>query len=169
MSQGVRSRIFRAGALFMMMAVALVIFLPALVCPRERAPRISCANNLKQIGLGIKMYAGDHGKAFPAMLVDTRRYLADQPRLFICPQSGNRPGPIETVDEWTDYVYLSGLTSTSAQDKVIVFCSSKNHDWDGGNILFRDGHVEWFNSDGKTRGEPSFEDMIRAIRQQRKQ
>ena len=29
---------------------------------------------------------------------------------------GNMPGPIETVDEWTDYVYMSGLSETNAPD-----------------------------------------------------
>jgi hypothetical protein len=41
----------------------------------EHARRIACANNLKQIGLGIKMYAGDHGERFPDSIKDVSRYV----------------------------------------------------------------------------------------------
>ncbi len=34
----------------------------------ERARRVGCASNLKQIGLGLKMYARDNGNAYPEIL-----------------------------------------------------------------------------------------------------
>ena len=49
--------------------ILAAILLPALARARESARRASCANNLKQIGLMLKMYANESkGEKFPSML-----------------------------------------------------------------------------------------------------
>ena len=45
--------------------ILAAILLPALARAREAARRASCANNLKQIGLSIKMYANEWNGKFP--------------------------------------------------------------------------------------------------------
>jgi len=45
--------------------ILAAILLPALARAREAARRASCANNLKQCGLSMKMYAGEHNGDFP--------------------------------------------------------------------------------------------------------
>lgn len=50
--------------------ILAAILLPALARAREAARRASCANNLKQMGLVLKMYANESkGEKFPYMAV----------------------------------------------------------------------------------------------------
>jgi len=76
--------------------ILAAILLPALARAREAARRASCANNLKQQGLILKMYASESGGKYPppAMWVGNRNnrdwgatypeYLTDV-KILICP------------------------------------------------------------------------------------
>jgi len=101
--------------------ILAAILLPALARAREAARRSSCQNNLKQLGICFKMYAGEaEGAAFPPLCPGhqchdgTRisytsafwgpalypEYLTDYTVLF-CPSD---PGPDESLAEIRDLV-----------------------------------------------------------------
>jgi prepilin-type N-terminal cleavage/methylation domain-containing protein len=46
-------------------AILASLLLPALAKAKARAQRISCVNNLKQLGLAFRIYSNDNGEKFP--------------------------------------------------------------------------------------------------------
>ena len=48
-------------------AILAAMLLPALKTARDRAKKANCLSNLKQLGLGIHMYAEDYKETFRAL------------------------------------------------------------------------------------------------------
>jgi prepilin-type N-terminal cleavage/methylation domain-containing protein/prepilin-type processing-associated H-X9-DG protein len=51
-------------------AILAAMLLPALAAAKKKAQKISCTNNIKQVGLAFKIWAGDNGDRYP-MAVST--------------------------------------------------------------------------------------------------
>jgi len=199
-------------------ALLISILLPALNAAKERANRVKCASNLRQIGQGLKLYINDF-KVYPRVRYNTNGQLMNMgdeysgrlatqdpqpnsvtaamfllvrncdlnPEVFTCPSSNQEKDTMDnrSVSEignfkdrncmsysfahpypgteavkrgykWHDGVPAewaigadrndgqSGMngrkTDPIATQKVQ---NSKNHEGEGQNVLYNDGHVDW--------------------------
>lgn len=149
-----------ASAIAGVVALQTSILLPSLNRARETANRVKCASNLRQMGQLCLLYANDHKGKYPETAKELyRSAIADYDlvgEVFLCPsnttslpQNFKAMTPDEKaawLAEHSDYIYVGGGKTVSAPaEAVIMYEKMVNHDQDGFNALFADGHVEWNN------------------------
>jgi len=119
--------------------------LDALAAAKERAQSIACINNLKQIGLAVRIYADDYNGVNPPDFLSMSNELGS-PKILFCPASTNHP----SVKTWTDfaatvasYEFLAaGVTNAAAEpQRILTRCPIHN------NIGLCDGSVQKVGKD----------------------
>jgi len=132
------------------------IMLPALNAAKERANRVKCASNLRQIGQGMMLYANDNKGKFPPDLGTLVKEADLNAEVFICSSGGSdlpdsvRQGKVEDAVKWAnqsaDYVYLGAnrTVNNTTGDTILAYEKAGSHGGEGMNLLYGDGHVEWW-------------------------
>jgi prepilin-type processing-associated H-X9-DG protein len=87
-------------------AILAALLLPALSGAKEAAKRIQCLNNLRQLGLALKLYGGENGDFYPprtnawrwpTLLQDSYKNL----RLIRCPTDAKKGTPATEINSPT--------------------------------------------------------------------
>ena len=140
--------------------VVVVLLFSSLMRGCEEWRRMGCALNLKQVGIFCHMYAREHGGNFPTHWSDLRPKLPSSRalRVFFCPSTGHTEGQSEAMDLWSDYRLVPGLNTNAADETVLALEPLGNHGSEGANVLFVDGHVEWWDA-VRLLGEEEENDM----------
>ena len=143
-------------------SILAAMLMPALSTARERARRIACMNNLRQIGFGLIIFAMDYDEEFPPISSNLgtdqdldmlySSYVSDI-RVFAC--LSDRDNNARTAE--ASYGYLGGMsTKESYQTQKPIVADDgvdhrlrptqpePNHDY-GGNIFFIGGNTSWVN------------------------
>jgi prepilin-type N-terminal cleavage/methylation domain-containing protein/prepilin-type processing-associated H-X9-DG protein len=95
--------------------ILAAILLPALARAREAARRASCANNLKQLGIVLKMYANESkGQKFPTMHGD-ERYGKDS----------NLPDCADANDDSDFFMNMYQVYPEYLTDVNVIICPSE--------------------------------------------
>ena len=132
----------------MFLGLLLGLLLPALGAVRSRALRANCQSNLRQIGLAVNGYSEDYDGDFPPSLAELYSDYVSNARLFKCPATNDR-GYLDFVagtatEASASYVYLPGRFCELPGDFFVAYDKPGNHRGDGVNVVYVDGHVQWW-------------------------
>ena len=150
---------------FTMVEILLVTSILGAVSPaayigvKNKAYEIQCMNNLKQIGLAVRMFEMEQGrfpdaKFFPenpntdpkSIKVLLKDYGTTS-ELFICPTAPQQLKDLGLTYLWNDkinslYSFQNASQTWLMVDMTAAYDKVKSHR-DGYNILYADFHVEW--------------------------
>ena len=78
-----------SGVSLLMLPFWAAMLLPALAKAKGKAQTINCVNNLKQLGLAVRIYNGDNGDKYPTAnkWCDTIINEAGTPSIYVCPSA----------------------------------------------------------------------------------
>lgn len=139
-------------------ALCVAILLPII---RKRAlegcSRVPGASNLRQIGQAIFLHAKGHNGLCPAKIEEIIIATNLNPEVLVCPYTHDRPAdpkkPLAAQFAQPGHCSYRYLTpgvrlADLSNDTPMATEDPANHENEGANVLFGDGHVEWFTIAG---------------------
>lgn len=100
-------------------AILAAMLLPALAAAKRKAQRINCVNNLKQVSLAMKIWAGDNNDRYP-MAVDTSQGGSKQ----YVTQGGSVSTPSQTSISPNGLTNVFCVMSNELSTPKVIFCPS---------------------------------------------
>jgi prepilin-type N-terminal cleavage/methylation domain-containing protein len=109
------------------LAVLAMILIPSGPVAKERAIRINCVNNLKQIGLAYRIWAGDHDDKYP---------------MEISVKNGGTMGLADGRNAWINYFVMSNELFTPR----LLHCMADTNGFGATNfsVGFNNQNVSYF-------------------------
>jgi prepilin-type processing-associated H-X9-DG protein len=137
-------------AVVAMLAVLGAMLLPALASAKRKAQRINSVNNLKEVGLAARIFAGDNGDRLPASFNEMKNELGTD-KVTYDTETGQR------------YTYLGGGMPVDSlkPESVLAYSPIFNGHC---NVLFADGSVQQVTAD--RFGELSQRGLVQVATQQ---
>lgn len=110
-----------SAVFLLMIPMGFAMFLPALAKAKERAQTIQCVNNMKQLALAARIYAGDHTNRLPpaATWCDALQSQVVSPKVFQCPAAN--------PNDRCDYAFnanLDGMDLGNINPNTVLFFES---------------------------------------------
>ena len=138
----------------LLMILLVVIAFPILNRMRPKARATSCLSNVKQLQLGMLMYAQDYNEVFPpaGKWCDVTMPYTKNTQIYVCPQASGGVGSYAMNDGLSGRE-LSAIVSPA--QTVSLFDSTPGWNVYGGSSLivnrhngganfgFADGHAKW--------------------------
>jgi competence protein ComGC len=106
-------------------AVLWVLFMPAVSNRPVSAPKITCVNNLKNVGLSFRLFQTDYGGKFPMQL------------------STNQGGTSEFVEGGNAFRHFQVMSNELSTPKVLV-CPADKRKVATNFVSFRNEHLSYF-------------------------
>lgn len=133
---------FTISELIMVFAIVIVVAIlmqPFVRGSRRENEKVLCANNLRELGLALYIYARENEGKFPSTLKTLygEEFLSDE-EFLRCPAVRGRE-----ASGASDYIYTAGMTVMSPSVTPLVMDRAKNHEKWGKNILYVNGSVAW--------------------------
>lgn len=138
----VRARSSRVGlfekvVLAAIMLVCIILFLPSRTTNCSLSPKTTCSRNLRSIGQGLYAYSSNHGSGADLSAGWEKRLIKSDEitaKMLICPMAGTGKA---------SYYFLPAHPGGAEETRIVGYEDPSNHNGEGGNILYLDGHVEW--------------------------
>ena len=131
-------------------AILMGVLMPAIAKVRCVAQQQICANNLKQLGVVLQVYADDNDRQYPTAdkWCELLKPYYRNEKALICPSAGQGQchyaiNPQAEPNSPPDVVLLFETKGGWNQCGGPEILSTDNHRGEGCNILFNDGHVEF--------------------------